>query len=371
MVVSLRASAVPPAGARPRAWAWDDVLDAPPPRRAHAPPAGRFVVRHGQDDDADPDVRLGYATVVEAREGTVVVDERVGVERRVLSRALRAERAVGRGLERGAAVGARAVEGSTRAVGGVVGGRPGRVLATGGRGLAQGVAWAAGTVRDGLHALVAAPDRVRAGAGSAEGHLRARRERRALLRGLLDPYALTREGKAAALFLAGAGLAAVLVLVTLLVALLRPQAAETWTDVLGAFLLALASTLFLPTFPELRLRVLAADVGLPFAVLTLVAGMAVGAWFVLFLGDAIHRSLHRSLRPGSRVERLLARAEAFAKRRGFLAAAVALAIPLGPDTPVFYVLATVRTPPRAYLAGVVVGLTVRFVLWALVPLAAA
>lgn len=371
--VSIRRAPVPPPGLVPRPWAWEDVLDAPPPRLSAEDSA--FVVRHGFDEAPDAESRVGYATVLRVLPGGgVSVDDQILLEPRLLSPVLRAERMVTTRLERGGRAGARLVERGTSRVAQYVPGPGGRVVRSGGGIVARGLSWASGTIVEGMRSIAEAPDRIAAGRDSAGAHLGHRRTRRAFLRGLLDPYSLTREGKAAAIFLVGATLALVALAVTLGVFFFEPALVEEWRAMLLFFLLGIGSTLLFPFFPETRLEETAAQIapgghaGAVLAILTIAVAMTVGAWLVLFLGDAIHGTLRKGVKPGSRLARILDRTEAFAARRGFWTAFLVLSVPLGPDTPVFYVLASVRTPPRDYLLGTFLGLLVRFSLWHFVPI---
>lgn len=361
--VSLRRVRLPPPGVLRREWAWEDVLGEERPRQEGRP---AFVVRHGLDDDPDPEARLAYATLVHVDGdalGEVDVEERVVAEARLLSGVLRAERVVSRRLERGSRAGVRLVESGSHAISRRVGGRSAKVIDRGGGLLASGVEGAGGFLRRSLRALAEAPDMLLAGAGSAEAHLHAPGERRAFLQGMLEPRRLSREGKAAGLVLAVLGIAALAILVTVAVVLVSPGAAAAWRALLLFFLLGIGSTTLFPFFPETRLDEVARVAGGPAAIGAVALGMTVGAWLVLFLGDEAHAALRRSVRPGSPLARLLDRAESFAARWGFWAIFLVLCIPLGPDTPVFYVAATVGTPARSYLAGALLGTLVRFSLW--------
>lgn len=358
--VSIRKEPLPPPGVRHRAWAWDDVLASPPPSESRRDEPGRIVLRHGFDEDPDADSRVGYATLVDAREGEATVDERLVVEPRVLAPALKAERFVSRQLERGSDLGVRVVNRTTDAVSSRIPGRTGVAVRRGGGYVAQGLAWVSKTIRDGLRAVVEAPDRLYSGGASAGAHLRAKGERRLFLRGLLDPQRLTAEGKAAALVLAVGVLAALALTVTFVVALGWPAAAGVWRAGLSFFLLGLGSTLLFPFFPELAFSGVAAQTGPIAAILAVALGMSVGGWMVLFLGDAANNALRRSVSPDSQVARFLDRTESIAARHGFLLAVLILAIPYGPDTPVFYVLASVRTPTASYVAGTLLGTLARF-----------
>lgn len=318
------------------------------------------MARHGLDELPDPDVRVGFATLVRAGAEGVQVDDVVAVEPRALSRVLHAEQRVSRRLEQGSRAGARFVARGSRAIGGRMGGRPGAVVTRGGNLMARAVGWTMDALRGGLHALAQAPDLLLSGAAGAEAHMHARTERRAFLRGLLEPRALSREGKAAALALAVFGLVAGSLLVTAAVVLAAPGAATAWRALLLYFLLGIGSTTLFPFFPETRLDEVAAVAGGPAAVLSVSLGMSVGAWLVLFLGESAHGALRRGVRPGSGLARLLDRAEAFAQRHGFWSMFLILAIPMGPDTPVFYVAATVGTPTRKYLLASFLGTLARF-----------
>ena len=360
--VSIRRERMPPPGVREKAWAWDDVLQAPPPSEARARQEGALVVRHGFDEDPDAEARLGYVTLVEASDGIVRVDERVVVEPRVLAPVLRAERVVSRQLERTSRASVRIVTSTTTFVGTRVGGRSGEVVQKGGGLVARGLSWVDQTVREGLRSVVEAPDRLFAGADSAGAHLRARRERGLFLRGLLDPHRLTREGKAAALVLALGAVVALGIVASLGVVLFAPEWARAWRALLSYFGLGLGSTLLFPFFPELTFATVAEEAGVVPAILAVTLGMTVGGWLVLFLGEGIHGALRKSVTPGSPVERFLDRAEALATRHGFWLAFGVLAVPYGPDTPVFYVLASVRTPTAKYVAGTFLGVLTRFTL---------
>lgn len=360
--VSIRQERMPPPGVRERAWAWDDVLGASPPSLAREREAGQMVVRHGFDEDPDPESRVGFATLVEVADASLHVDERVVVEPRVLSGVMRAERMVSRQLTRGGAAGARIVEVTTEAVSSRVPGRGGAVVRRSGGLLARAVDWVATAIADGLRATVEAPDRLFSGADAAGAHLRARSERGAFLRGFLDPHKLTREGKAAALVLALGALLALAIAGTLAVVLVAPASAGAWRAALSYFALGLGSTLFFPFFPELTFASVAAQTGPVVAIAAIALGMTTGGWLVLFLGEGVNGALRASVAPDSPVARFLDAAEAVSRRYGFWVAAVVLAIPYGPDTPVFYVLASVRTPTGLYVAGTLVGTVARFAL---------
>lgn len=370
VTVSIRYGRLPRPGAEPRRWEWSDVLERPPPSKGGEPEAVSYTVRHGEDDGGreDPHVRVAYGTTFRSYHDElgalhVVVDETVGVEPRVLSRVLAVETAVTRRLADRSRHARVAVRSGSHAVAVRVGGARGRAIETSAGITVGAIEWAGRTVRDTVHAVLEAPDRLWSGARSSGAHLSRRRERKELLRGLLDPQALSREGKAAALFLAGALLAATAIAATLGVALFSPGSMTSWRTALLFFALGVGSTVVFPFFPEFRLATVAGEIGPVAAVASVALGMTAGAWLVLFLGDAIHAEIRASVRPGSRMARALDQAELFAARHGFWAALLILAIPLGPDTPVFYVLATVRTPALPYLWGTLMGTTVRFALW--------
>lgn len=349
---------------------WDDVLDAPPPRVEREHHEGAFVLRHGYDEQADSDLRVGFATVLEARDADVAVEERVVVEPRVLAPMIRAERVVSRQLERTGAASVRIVHATTSVVSRHMPDRPRAVVERGGGFLAYALNWVTTTIRDGLRGIVEAPDRLYAGADSAGAHLRSRGERKVFLRGLVDPHRLTAEGKAAALVLALGGLVAIGALISTFIFLFQPEWTLQWRALMLFFLLGLGSTLVFPFFPELALfetiRTVADPAnpapGIALSIVTISLSMTIGGWLVLFLGDSINHALRKSVSAGSPVARFLDWAEGIARRRGFWVAFLVLAIPYGPDTPVFYILASVRTPTGKYLAGVLLGTLLRFTL---------
>ena len=358
--VSIRRERMPPPGLRERSWAWDDVLEAPPPSQRDTEAIGQLAVRHGFDEDPDAETRIGFVTLVMTRGADVDLEERIVIEPRVLAHVLRVERVVSRGLQRTSEAGVRIVTTTTGFVGRTVGGRPGQVVERGGGLVARGMRWVSATIRDGLRSIVEAPDRLFAGADSAGAHLRARRERMSFLRGLADPHRLTTEGKAAALVLALGVLLGLAVVGTVGIVLAAPELAGAWRASLSYFMLGLGSTLLFPFFPELTFSAVAAQTGVIVAILSVTLGMTVGGWLVLFLGEAANGALRRSVSPGSPIARFLDWAEAIARRHGFWVALIVLAIPYGPDTPVFYILAGVRTPTAQYIAGTFVGILARF-----------
>lgn len=351
---------MPPPGLRERAWAWDDVLDGPPPSQVQGQAVGHLAVRHGFDEDPDAEARIGFVTLVTTSDASIELEERIVVEPRVLAHVIRAERVVSRGLQRTSEAGVRIVTTTTGFVGRTMGGRPGQVVERGGGLVVRGMRWVSSTIRDGLRSIVEAPDRLFAGADSAGAHLRARRERTTFLRGLADPHRLTTEGKAAALVLALGALLALAIVGTVGIVLAAPELAGAWRASLSYFMLGLGSTLLFPFFPELTFSAVAAQTGVTVAILSVTLGMTIGGWLVLFLGEAANGALRRSVSPGSPVARFLDWAEAIARRHGFWVALIVLAIPYGPDTPVFYILAGVRTPTAQYIAGTFLGILARF-----------
>lgn len=372
--VSLWRGRLPSPGTMERPWGWSDLL-ADDLRAGGAPEFAAFVVRHGGDEESDPEVRAAYATLIRVDAGgDLVIEDRIAVEMRVLSPLLRAERAVSTTLDTGSRASGRIVERGSNVVSRVIPGRGGRVVRSGGGLVARSLSWATHTVGDGLRAVVEAPDRLAAGRESAGAQMGNRGSRRAFFRSILDPYALSREGKAAALFLAGSSIGIALLALTLGVFFLAPANVLEWRAIILFFLLGIGSTILFPFFPELRLHAVANAMPAPhfphegavIAIVVVTLGMTIGGWLVLFLGDAMHTTLRRSVREGSTLERWLDKAEDFARRRGFWAAFLPLAIPLGPDTPVFFLLATVKTPPAKYLAGAFLGLATRFTLYYLI-----
>lgn len=349
------------------------MLARPPPREDDSSPAS-FIVRHGLDESGeDPHARVAFATRVRLETQVVgdaywLVDELVSVESRVFSPVLAVERAVTRRVAAGSRAGLRLVTRGSDALSHRVGGKGGVAIQRGTSITVATLEWLGATVRGAIHAVLQAPDRLWQGAATSGAHLSRRRERKELLLGLFNPHQLSREGKVAALFVAGSILAMLALVVTLSVFFARPDLAEEWRAVLLYFGMGLLGTLLLPLFPEFQLSTVAAEVGGPAAILTISLGMTAGAWLVLFLGDAIHGTIRSSITAGSLVDRAFSRAETFAQKRGFWAAFLILSIPLGPDTIVFYTLATLRTPPRWYLLGTLLGTLLRFSLWYYVPI---
>lgn len=365
VVVSVRRGRLPRPGPARRGWHWDDVLNRPPPSRDGGG-GGAYAVRHGLDaEDDDPELHVAHATVVTVRtsgDPDLLVEEVVAVEPRVLAQVLVAERHLSRTVAAGSRAGLQIVAARSEALSQRVGGRPGVAIQRSTSLTVGALRWTGRTLRETVHALVEAPDRFWVGARAADAHLKARHERKALLRGLVDPHSLSREGKVAALFLGLASLGALALAVTVGVALARPELAVAWRAILSYFALGVGSTLLFPFFPEFRFDDVAAVVGAPAAVAAIALGMTAGGWLVLFLGDEMHGALKRSVRPDSPFARLLDRAEALARRHGLWVAIAVLAVPYGPDTPVFYTLALVRTPPVQYLVGTLLGCAIRFTL---------
>lgn len=364
---------LPRPGARVSRWEWEDVLGTGMPKRGTHSKDAEYATRHGFDErDADSMSRVGYATLIRTKRDDgrldINVTELVTVEPRVLSQFLAAERAVHRRVQATARAGDAMIARGADAISRRVPGQGGKAVVKGASTLNRISAALVELAGDTSRALVEAPERLFVGASAADAHLSHRRERKALLRGMWNPYALTREGKTAALFVASITIVAALLVGTVTTSFIFPSLAPAWRAVATYFAIGIGSTVLFPFLPELRLSAVAEQVGAPLAIASVSLGMTIGAWLVLFLGSEVQGGLKRSMRPGSPVARAFEWAETFAGRHGFWAAFLVLSIPLGPDTPWFYTLALVQTPASKYLLGTLLGTLLRFSLFHYVPL---
>lgn len=194
------------------------------------------------------------------------------------------------------------------------------------------------------------------------GHGMGRKE---LRRGIKEPRVLTVEGKSVLLlFLTTALVGAVMGAHTLLT-LAAPSLAGPWRTQLSLFTFSLLGTVALPIPVELSV-VPFAHFGSPLAiavaslaVASVVAGRTVGAYLIFFVGEELNEKLDETGRKRPWLGKGMRAIEAFARRFGFAAVTLFMAIPFFPEL-VLYLFGSARMPMRTYIWGVVVGSTLRF-----------
>lgn len=186
---------------------------------------------------------------------------------------------------------------------------------------------------------------------------RANRER--FRRALRRPEHMTPKMQRALLFLVLlSSLWAWLVGVTVL-ALTAPSLAGPWNLVFTCFASALSTTLLLPTPVEFIVVGAAAVLGAPLAVASAAAGKAVGAWIVFTLGHGLRQAVARVEAGSPATRRFMARAERFARRFGYAALGLLVAIPFSPDVLPITLFSTMGLRLKPFLAAVALGYALR------------
>lgn len=355
----------PRPGPYARPFVWENVTEAPPPRR-RSRGEGAFALVDCAEVDAD--ARITYSTVVAIDPSRDVldpafdvlrVDTRVAVERRTLLALMDRERAftervtarwrqrhLWRLVRHGRVVAriehARARRAAIRLV---------RFEARAGASLISGT-------RRLLRGLVGVPDAAVSALYRAQAHVTGRGGRQNLLNGLKDPSRLDTEQKSVLLFMSAIGLFVLVLLLNTLFALVLPRHAATYRHVFGDATMSLLGTVGLPLAMEPLLVLSALAVGPAAAFVGLFAGKIVGAWLVYLLGDALHDELAAEAR-ATRTRRVVQWMRRRTERHGFAILATMNAIPFVPDA-TLYVFALTGMKFKHFLGGVAAGTAIKF-----------
>jgi hypothetical protein len=185
------------------------------------------------------------------------------------------------------------------------------------------------------------------------------RGRRAFARAVRRPRELTQRQQHLLLFLVL--LTAVWLWVVGLTALAFAGSRLTgaWSEAFTLFFASLATNLFIPIPIEPLALASAGDLGLWVAPAA-GAGKAVGAWIIFALGPVLRRAVGRLERDSRLTHRIMLRAERFARRFGYVALGLMLAIPFSPlDIIPVYLFSTLGLRLGPFLAAVFLGFALR------------
>lgn len=153
-----------------------------------------------------------------------------------------------------------------------------------------------------------------------------------------------------------------LVGVTLL-AVIAPLAVAPWNGALLVYFHALSTNLFNPLPVEATAVGAAAVIGPSATILAGGAGKAVGAWIIYTLGPLLRKAMLNLEAKSPLTKRVMLRAEAFARRFGYAALGLMLAVPGSPfDIVPVYLFSTLGLRLGPFLAAVFLGFALRLAL---------
>lgn len=347
-------------------WYWRDVVHGPPPRRRIRGDA-IHVTFHGLADD--PDVRLGFTTVVRVDPGVhaddpaddiIHVEERLNLQRRVLHELVERERAFSDRL---------ALRWRSRLAHGLASQRR---FAN-----ARKTAWVAAALlalvrlqakighavirgtRAFLRSLVAIPDAILSHGETASVHLASQTGRARLRRALVDPAAATPIEKSVVLVLVAFSLLGIVLLLNTLFAAVFVDQARVYQGVLADFTSSLLSTIALPIPAEPILILHGGQVGFAIVFAGLFLGKMVGSWILYLMGDSLNDGIQKKTAKSPRMERMVSWMQRNADKWGFWLLVPINAIPFLPDLLVL-VFAVSGMRFRGFMGGIALGTILKF-----------
>ncbi len=346
---------------------WPDVVDSPPPTR-RAKGEGAYTVYHALETGADS--RITYSTIInvkqtgasESRVQQIEIDSRLGVQSRLFLEFIHKERAF---MARTSARWRESL------VSGLVRQRhaakslPYRWMRRGAlwivRAEGRAAHWGVKAVTMTTSAFVELPDVIYSRSMRAWSHVYGRLGRRTLLEDMKDPRNLTTEQKSTVLVLTAALLVGAIFLINNFVSFFLPRAAVAWSDLLNTFLWGAGTAVILP-FPPSELLLIAPylSAGIVLSFIAILASKVVGAWFVYFIGDALHAMIAKQTDGKPRMQKIVAWMNRNSERYGLVLLALFTALPFLPDTLALYVFAASGTNFKHYLWGVAIGTSIRY-----------
>lgn len=180
---------------------------------------------------------------------------------------------------------------------------------------------------------------------------------------ILHPDRLTRRMQRSLLFLILLSSVWLWAVGTLALLVLAPALAVAWNLAFTLFFASLGTNLFLPIPIEPLALASTSTLGIALTIFASSAGKAVGAWIIFSLGRYLRRGVAK-LEARSRVmRRVMGLAERFARRFGYVALGLMLAVPLSPfDIIPVYLFSTLRMRLGPFLAAVFLGFSLRLFL---------
>jgi membrane protein DedA with SNARE-associated domain len=184
--------------------------------------------------------------------------------------------------------------------------------------------------------------------------------RRAFARAIREPSRITAHHQRALLFLVLLSSIWVWLVGLVATALSVPSWSVPWNLVFSLYFASLGTNLFLPIPVEPLALASLGTVGLGLTVVAAAAGKAVGAWIIYALGPTLRAGMARLEERSALTRRVMAAAERFARRFGYVALGAMLAVPFSPfDIIPVYLFSTMGLRLRPFLLAVFLGFTVR------------
>jgi membrane protein DedA with SNARE-associated domain len=179
-------------------------------------------------------------------------------------------------------------------------------------------------------------------------------------RAIVHPDQLTRRMQRSLLFLVLLSSVWLWTLGTVILVIGFPAWTFPWNLAWSLFFASLGTNLFLPIPIEPVALAATGALGIPLAIISSAAGKAVGAWIIFMLGGPLRRGVSR-LEGRSRVARaVMWRADRFARRFGYAALGLMLAVPFSPfDIIPVYLFSTLQLRLGPFLTAVFLGFALR------------
>jgi hypothetical protein len=185
-------------------------------------------------------------------------------------------------------------------------------------------------------------------------------KRSQFVRELLGPGELTREMRNTLLFLVLLGSALLWAVGATVLGLAFPVLVAPWNAALLVYFHALTTNLFNPVPVEPTVLGASLVVGPVGAVAAGSFGKMVGAWVIFTLGPVLRKAAMKLESRSPKVTRFMERAEGFARRFGYVALGLMLAVPGSPfDIVPVYLFSVMGLKLAPFLAAVFFGYVVR------------
>jgi uncharacterized membrane protein YdjX (TVP38/TMEM64 family) len=146
-------------------------------------------------------------------------------------------------------------------------------------------------------------------------------------------------------------------------AVAAPGLAEAWNLVFTLYFSSLLTNLFVPIPVEPIAIGAALVIGSVAACVAAGLGKMVGAWIIFILGRSLRKAMANLEAKSQTMRRVLAAAEGFGRRYGYVALGLMLAVPFSPfDIIPVYLFSTMELKPGPFLLAVFVGFTLRMLM---------
>lgn len=184
--------------------------------------------------------------------------------------------------------------------------------------------------------------------------------RRRFAEAIRDPQRLTSRMQRSLLFLVLLSSVWVWVVGLIGFALIVPALSVAWNLAFTLFFASLGTNLFLPIPVEPLALASTGSLGIIAVVVAAAAGKTVGAWIIYTLGPVLRKGVARLEKKSKVTRRVMAAADAFARRFGYVALGAMLAVPFSPfDIIPVYLFSTLDLKLGPFLLAVFVGFGLR------------